>query len=132
MHATRQAGIEAAHRAHNVDALEVLRAVFLEDGRVLYGILVGARSAIDIAHAAIPWRRRIGMVVGDLAILDDHVMREDAAYRLMESATNGLLWYGEVGPGFGMPGAYLIKRLIDAVQSDGSGIGLEVGACPVA
>ena len=63
-----QARIEAAHRAHDVDALEFFGAVLLEDGRVLHGIFVGTGRAVDIARIGIPRRGRIGMVVGDLVI----------------------------------------------------------------
>src|SRR3954447_20836464 len=74
--ATRQARVEAAHRAHDVNALEVVRAVLLEDGRVLDGVLVGAGRAEAVAGAAVPRRRRIRVVVGDQPILDHHVVRE--------------------------------------------------------
>ena len=42
VHAARQARIEAPHRAHDVDALEVLGAILLEDLESLDGVLVGA------------------------------------------------------------------------------------------
>src|SRR5690606_41288912 len=38
--AAGQARVEAADRAHDVDALEVLRPVLLEDRHVLHGVLV--------------------------------------------------------------------------------------------
>src|SRR5258708_40118689 len=74
MNATWQTGVKAADRPHNVDALEGVRAIIFEDRRVLHGILVWSGCAIDVTHTTIPWRRRIGMIVGDLSILDDHVM----------------------------------------------------------
>src|SRR3954471_8741862 len=73
--AAGQAGIEAAHCAHDVDALELVWPILFEDWRVLHRILIRTRSAIDVARIGIPGRRRIGMIVGDLVILDDDVMR---------------------------------------------------------
>src|SRR5262249_33481911 len=74
MHTARQAWVEASHRAHDIDALEIVGAVFLEDRRALYGILVRTRRAVHIARRAVPWCRRIRMIVGDLAIADHQVM----------------------------------------------------------
>src|SRR5579862_7786011 len=63
--AAGQARVEAAYRAHDVDALEVVAAVFLEDRRPLDRVLVRAGRAVDIARAGVPGRRRVGVVVGD-------------------------------------------------------------------
>src|SRR6266700_1460795 len=52
--AAGQAGVEAAHRPHDVDALEVVRPVLLEDGRVLDRVLVGPGRAVDVARARVP------------------------------------------------------------------------------
>src|SRR5947209_19636973 len=108
MDTARQAGVEAANRPHDVDTLEGVRAVVFEDGRVLHGILVGAGRAIDVSHTAVPGCGRIRMVVGDLPVLNDHVMGEHASYRFMEPAADGLLRHSEITPGFGVAGAYLI------------------------
>src|SRR5271163_2230056 len=54
VHPARQARIEAVHRAHDVDPLEVLRTVLLEDRRVLHGVLVGPRRAVYVAGVAVP------------------------------------------------------------------------------
>ena len=89
--AARQAGIEAAHRAHDVDPLEVVRAVLLEDRRVLHRVFVGAGHAVAVAGTGVPAGRRIGMIVGDLAVADHDVMRQHAAHRLVESAADGVL-----------------------------------------
>src|SRR6202042_2041 len=86
VHAARQARVEAADRTHDVDALEVLRTVLLEDRRVLNRVLVGARGAIRVTRAGVPWRRRVRLVVGDLALADHHVVREHAASGLVEPA----------------------------------------------
>src|SRR5579862_8589623 len=94
----REARVEAAHRAHDVDAAEILGAVLLENRRILYRVFIRSRSAFDITRARVPRRRRIGMIVGDLPLADHDVMRKHAAYRLMESAGNGFFGYFEVGP----------------------------------
>src|SRR5579863_5713016 len=49
VHAAWEAGIEAAHRAHDVDALEVLWSVLFVNRRVLHGVLVGTRRPVDVA-----------------------------------------------------------------------------------
>src|SRR5205085_74483 len=45
VHTAGQTRIEAPHRAHDIDAFKILRAVLLEDGRVLDGVLVGTGSS---------------------------------------------------------------------------------------
>ena len=50
VHAAGQARIERAHRPHDVHALELVRAVLLEDRRVLHRVLVGPRRAVS-CHA---------------------------------------------------------------------------------
>lgn len=74
MYAAGQAGVEAADGAHNIDTFEFVRAILLEDGRVLHGIFVRTRRPVDISGIGIPGRRRIGMIVGDLTIANDDVM----------------------------------------------------------
>src|SRR5580658_7487299 len=95
VHAARQAWVEAAHRPHDVDALEVLRAVLLEDRGVLHGVLVRAGRAVAVADAAVPRGRRVGVVVGDLAVPNHHVMGEDTAHGLGEAAAVGVLRHVE-------------------------------------
>src|SRR4029078_8881771 len=51
--ATGQARIEAAHRPHEFDALEVLGAVLLEDGEPLDRVLVRPRLAEAVARAGV-------------------------------------------------------------------------------
>ena len=99
VHAARQAWIEAANRTHDVDSLEFVRPVFLEDRRVLHRVFVGAWRAIRIARIGVPRRRRIGMIIGDLVLANHHVMRQDAAHRFVESASNRLFGNLEVVPG---------------------------------
>ncbi len=132
MDAAGQARVEAAHRAHDVDALELVRPVLLEDRRVLHRVLVGAGRAVDVARAGVPGRGRIGVVVGDLAVADDDVVRQHAAHRLVEAAADGLVGHLEVGPGPGPAGVQLLHRLLGEVEGAGRGVGLEVGAGPVA
>ena len=74
VHTTRQAGIETADRAHDVDAFEFVRAVFFEDRRVLHRIFVGARRAVNVSGICVPGRRRIRMIVGNLMVLNHDVM----------------------------------------------------------
>src|SRR5918911_1892407 len=85
VHPARQAGVEAPNRPHDVDALEVLRLVLLEDRRVLDRVLVGAGLVVDVPDAAVPRGRRVGVVVGDLAAPDDHVVAEHAPHGLGET-----------------------------------------------
>src|SRR5437899_3365304 len=127
MHATRQAGIKAAYCTHDVDAFEFIRAVLFEDGCVLHRIFVWARCTIDISHTGIPGRRRIGMVVGDLPVLDDHVVRKHTTHSFVEAAADGLLWHREITPRLRVACAYLGKRFIYKMESHSSGVGLEVG-----
>src|SRR5262249_47008809 len=61
--AARQARVEAADRAHDVDALEVVLGVLLEDRRVLHRVLVRARCPVDVADAAVPRGGRVRVVV---------------------------------------------------------------------
>src|SRR5580692_7096768 len=86
-----QAWIEAAHRAHDVDALEVVPSVLLEDRLTLHRILVRARRAVAVARAGVPRGGRVRVVVGDLAVPDHHVVAQHTADRFGEAAANGLV-----------------------------------------
>src|ERR1700724_3540508 len=99
MNTTWQTRIKAANRSHDVDTLEGVRAIVFEDRCVLYSVLVRARCTIEVSHAAIPGGRGGGMVVGDLSILDDHVMGKYTAHSLVESAADSILWHREIAPG---------------------------------
>src|SRR5581483_9263581 len=61
--AAGQARVEAADRAHDVDALEVVLGVLLEDRRVLHRVLVRARGPVDVTDAAVPGGGRVRVVV---------------------------------------------------------------------
>src|SRR5436305_4035246 len=116
MHTTGQAGIKAANCSHDINALEVVRAILFEDRRILHSIFIRARGAIDISYTAIPWGGWIRVVVRDLPIFDHHMMGKHTSYGLVESTTNSFVWDCKFGPGFAMSGTYLIKSLIDKVQ----------------
>ena len=132
MHAAGQAGVEAAHRAHDVDALEVLAVVLLEDRLALHRVLVRAGRAVGVARVGVPRRRRVRVVVGDLAVPDHHVVAEHAADGLGEAAADALVGHLELLPGLGPAGPDLDQRLLGEVQRAGRGVGLEVGPGPVA
>src|SRR5277367_1159007 len=98
VHAARQARIKAAHGAHDVDALELVRPVLLKDWRVLHRVFVGTRRSINVPRIGVPRRRRIRMVVCDFSIANHYVVRKDPAYRFVEATTNGVLRHGEFIP----------------------------------
>src|SRR5262249_45993543 len=55
VHATRQARIEASHRAHDVDTLELVsRSVLLKNRRVLYRIFLRSRCSKDVTRVGVP------------------------------------------------------------------------------
>src|ERR1700729_3692104 len=132
VYAARQAGIEAAYRAHDVDTLELIRPVLLEDGCILHRILVRPRCPIHIPRVGVPGGGWIGMIVGDLTVPDHNMMREYAAYGLMEATADGFVGHFEFRPGSSATGMQLLQRLFGEVQSGGRGISLEVGARAIA
>src|SRR6476646_2005034 len=132
VHAAGQAGVERADGPHDVDSLEVLRSVLLEYGGVLDGVLVRARRSERIARARVPGRRRVGLVVRDLALADHHVVGEHAAGSLVEAAADGALGHLELVPALGAAGLYLLHRPLQIVQRDQRRVGLVVGAGAVA
>ncbi len=126
----RTAGMDrtTAHRPHDVDALEVLRAVLLEDRRVLHRVLIGSRGSEGVTRTRVPRRRRVRLVVGDLAVADHHVMREHAAGGLVEADADRLLGNGELVPALGPPGLDLLHRPLEVVQGDQRAVRLVVGS----
>ena len=68
--------------------LKLLPVVLLEDRLALHRVLVRAGRAVDVARVGVPGRRRVRVVVGDLAVPDHHVVREHAAHRLGEAAAD--------------------------------------------
>src|SRR5436853_7063296 len=129
---TGQAGVKATDRPHDVDALEVLGTVLLEDRCVLHSIFVGSRGSIDVTYTAIPGRWWIGMIVRDLAILDDEMVGEYPTHGLVEAAADGLLRNSEVIPCLGMTSIQFRHRLLQAVQRNGCRVRLEVRSRTVA
>src|ERR1700720_4208882 len=101
VYSARQARVKTPHRPHNVDALELVWAIFLENWGVLHGILVRPWCSRDVARIRVPGRRRVWMVVRDFAVANDYVMRQNTANRFVEAAADGILRHGELRPGFG-------------------------------
>src|ERR1700675_4198766 len=132
MHAARQTGIEAPHRAHDVNALELLRTIFFEDRSVLHRVFIRSRSAVNVAWIRVPGGRRIGMVVGDLALANHYVMREHASNRLVEAATNGFFRNLEIGPGSCSTGVQLLQCPLSEIESRRSRVDLEISPGTVA
>ena len=92
--------------------LKFSRPVLLEDRRVLHGVFVGPGRAVDVARIGVPRGRRIGMIVGDLAVANDDVMRKHAAHRFVETATDGFVGHFELGPGFRAAGMEFVQGLL--------------------
>src|SRR5882762_10841079 len=95
VHTTREARVEAPYRPHDIDALELLGTVLLEDRRILHGILVRSRGAERIAWARVPRRGRIRVIVGDLTVPDDEMVRQHSPDGLVEPTANGLVRHRE-------------------------------------
>src|SRR3954447_6256843 len=132
VHAARQARGEAADRAHDVDPAEVLLRGLLEDGLAGDRVLVRPRGAVGVGRAAVPRRRRIRVVVGDLAVADDEVVREDAADGLVEAAADGVVGDVEVLEDLRPPGPDLVERAVEEVQRHAGRVGDEVDPRAVA
>ncbi len=124
----RQAWIETADRAENVDAFEVVDAVFLEERGVLHRVFVGARHTVGIARTGVPTSWRIRMIIRDLAIANHHMVRQDAAHRLMKTAADRLGRHGVTHRGFGPSGMEIGQCPFDEIERRRRRIGLEVGA----
>src|SRR2546430_6490945 len=100
MHAARQARVEAAHRPHYVDTFEFILPVLLEDRLPLDGVFVRTRSAVAITRTRVPGRRRVGMIVRDLALPNDHMVGQHSPDRLGKAAADRFLRDLEGLPGF--------------------------------
>ena len=72
------------------------------------------------------------MVVGDLLVANDHVMREHAAHGFVEAAADGLVGHIEGREGLRAAGMNFLHGLLDAVEPHCRGISLEIGAGAVA
>src|ERR1700733_9418136 len=131
MHPTRQTWVEAPYRPHDVDALEIFRPILLEDRRILHRVLVRTRRTIAVAGICVPRGGRIGVVVGDLVILDHYVMRQHATHCFVEAAANSLIRNREVVPGSGSSGMQLRQRLLGKVKRRRGCISLKIRASAV-
>src|SRR5580704_8715611 len=87
MYSARQAWIETSNCPHNIDSLEVLRAVLFEDRRILHRIFIWARRAEAVPRIRIPRRWRIRMIIRDLVIANHDVVRQHATHSLVEAAS---------------------------------------------
>src|SRR5260370_21653231 len=119
VHAARHARIEAAHRAHDVDALESIRRVLLEYRGVLHRVFKRPGRAVTVSHAGVPGGRRVRVVVGDPAAAYHHVMAENTAYRFGEAAAIGLVRDRERLPGLRAAGPDLGECLLNEVDRAG-------------
>src|ERR1700756_932401 len=128
----RQARIEAAHRTHDVDALEILPVVLFEDRLALYGILVRAGGAVAVTRVRVPRRRRGRGGGRDLSGADHHVVAQPAADSLSEAAADALVGHLELLPRLGAAGPDLRQRLLSEVQRARRRVGLEGRPCAVA
>ena len=117
MDTARQTWIETAHRAHNVDALERVRAVLFMNRRILHRIFIWARRAVNIARVTVPRSRRPRMVVCDFAVADHHVMRKNATHRLRKAAADCFFRHGERLPRARSAGVELFEGLIEEIEA---------------
>src|ERR1700758_969307 len=132
MHAAGEAWIETSDRTHDIDSLEFVRTILLKDRRVLHGIFIRAWRPVDISWICVPGSRRIWMVVGDLVISNDNVMRQYTADGFVEATSYTFFRNFEIAPGSCSAGMQLCQSLFGKVQRGRSGIGLEVGTRTIA
>src|ERR1700752_666659 len=124
--------IKASHRAHDVDALEIVGAVFFEDGRVLDRILIRAGRAVDVAWICIPRSRWIRIVVRNLAVANYDVMRQYPTYCFVKATTNRFIRHFEFRPGLRSSRVQLSHRLLGKIERACGGVSLEVRPCAIA
>src|SRR4051794_23501179 len=113
VHAAGQARVEAADRAHDVDAPEVLLVVLLEDRLAHHRVLVWTRSPIAVRRTAVPGSQRVRVVVRDLAVADHHVVGEHAPDGLVEAAADALVGHVEVLEHLRVARADLLQALVE-------------------
>ena len=95
-------------------------------------VLVGARGAVRVGRRPVPRRRRVGVVVGDLAVPDHQVVREYPANRLVEAAADRLVGHLELLEDLGLSRAHELQRPVQEVERHRRRVGDEVDAGPVA
>ena len=112
MHTAGQAGIEAAHRAHDVNPLEPVRRVLFEDGRVLDGVLIRAGRTKTWEPFSVPDEANsCGFTEAVLGVLSHHMVIRGgkiANYHPYPPTP----WNASVRDVYGTPGPYE-----DAVQN---------------
>src|SRR5262249_37668981 len=106
-------------------------SVLLKNRRVLHRVFVRSRRSIDVTRVGVPRRWCIGMIVGDLAVSNHHVMRKHAPHRLGKATADGVLGYLERLPRLGVPGSLLLQRLLDEMQRPTRGVRLKISARPI-
>src|SRR5215204_1528596 len=126
-----QARIEAAHGTHDVDALEVVGAVLLEDRHAGHRVLVRARRPEGVGRRPVPRRRRVWMVVCDLAVPDHEVVREDSPDCLVEAASDTLVRHLELLEDLGLAGAHQLEGLLREVDRRRRRVGNEIDPGPI-
>src|SRR4029077_5910732 len=127
-----QAWIEAAHSAHDVDALKFVRTIVFKDRRVLHGVLVRSWCSINIARISVPRSGRIRMIICDLAAANDQVMRKNTADSFVKSATDGFVRNFERCERGRASSVHLRDCLLKEIISAGRGIRLKIRASTVA
>src|SRR5712671_2652640 len=127
MHPAWQAGVETSYCTHDVYALELVWAILFENWRILHRILVRPGRSVNVARIGIPRRRRIWMIVRDLAVADHYVMRQHAANRFVEAAADCILWHGEFRPRSSPSRVQFSQRLLHKVKCHRGRVNLEVG-----
>ncbi len=63
-----QAGVKTPHRAHDINALELVWSVLLKNGSILYRVFVWTRRAVDVTRIRVPGRGRIWMIIGNFSV----------------------------------------------------------------
>src|SRR3954465_11051562 len=126
-----QARVEAAHRAHNVDAPEVVGAVLLEDRGARDRVLVWPGRPVIVGGRPVPRRGWVWVVVSDLAVPDHQVMRENPAYRLVKAAADRLVRHFELLEGLGLSRPHELEGLLQEVERRSRRVGYEVDPGPI-
>ena len=68
------------------------------------------------------------MIVRDLSLANDNVMREDPAYGFVEAAADGFVRHFKFAPGLCLTAVQILHGALGEVQRTSRGISLEVSA----
>ena len=93
-----QAGVKTPHRAHDINAFELVWSVLLEDRSILYRVFVWTRRAVDVTRIGVPGRGRIWMLISNFSVANHNMMREHAANGFVEPAANRFFRHFEISP----------------------------------